>query len=72
MRMDISKVAKRCGELEDEREIVSREVQELRGAEIKSLATFDFGIDGDGAIGDARLFQNFPCFQRKSFGEFGR
>ena len=37
MRMDISKVAKRCGELEDEREIVSREVQELRGQRSRAL-----------------------------------
>ena len=37
MRMDISKVAKHCGELEDEREIVSREVQELRGQRSRAL-----------------------------------
>ena len=31
LRMDISEVAARCGVLEDEREVLSREVQELRG-----------------------------------------
>ena len=31
LRMDISEVATRCGVLEDEREVLSREVQELRG-----------------------------------------
>ena len=31
LRMDISDVAARCGVLEDEREVLSREVQELRG-----------------------------------------
>ena len=31
LRMNISEVAKRCGILEDEREVLSREVQELRG-----------------------------------------
>ena len=31
LRMDISEVASRCGVLEDEREVLSREVQELRG-----------------------------------------
>lgn len=31
LRMDISDVAARCGILEDEREVLSREVQELRG-----------------------------------------
>lgn len=31
LRMDISEVAIRCGVLEDEREVLSREVQELRG-----------------------------------------
>ena len=30
LRMDISDVAARCGVLEDEREVLSREVQELR------------------------------------------
>ena len=29
LRMDISEVATRCGILEDEREVLSREVQEL-------------------------------------------
>ncbi|MAH26374.1 MAG: hypothetical protein CMI19_05395 [Opitutae bacterium] len=31
LRMDISDVAAKCGVLEDEREVLSREVQELRG-----------------------------------------
>ena len=31
LRMDISEVAARCRVLEDEREVLSREVQELRG-----------------------------------------
>lgn len=37
MRMEISKVAKHCRELEDRREIVSREVQDLRGEKSRSL-----------------------------------
>jgi hypothetical protein len=37
MRVEISSVAKRCGELEDEREIVSREFHELRGQKSRSL-----------------------------------
>ena len=37
MRVEISSVAKRCGQLEDEREVVSREVQELRGQKSRSL-----------------------------------
>ncbi len=37
LRVEISSVAKRCGNLEDEREIVSREVQELRGQKSRSL-----------------------------------
>ena len=37
LRMEISTVAKQCGKLEDEREIVSREVQELRGQKSRSL-----------------------------------
>ncbi len=37
LRVEISSVAKRCGQLEDQREIVSREVQELRGQKSRSL-----------------------------------
>ncbi len=37
MRVEISSVAKHCGKLEDQREIVSREVQELRGQKSRSL-----------------------------------
>jgi len=37
MRMEISSVAKHCRDLEDEREIVSREVQDLRGQKSRSL-----------------------------------
>ena len=37
MRMEISKVAKHCRNLEDRREIVSREVQDLRGEKSRSL-----------------------------------
>jgi hypothetical protein len=37
MRMEISKVAKHCRTLEDRREIVSREVQDLRGERSRSL-----------------------------------
>ncbi len=37
MRVEISTVAKHCGKLEDQREIVSREVQELRGQKSRSL-----------------------------------
>jgi hypothetical protein len=37
MRMEISKVAKHCRELEDRREVVSREVQDLRGEKSRSL-----------------------------------
>ena len=35
--MEISSVAKHCRDLEDEREIVSREVQDLRGQKSRSL-----------------------------------
>ena len=37
LRMGISDVALRCGVLEDEREVLSREVQELRGQRSWSL-----------------------------------
>tara|TARA_Y100001934_G_C11960139_1_gene589122 strand:+ start:100 stop:465 length:366 start_codon:yes stop_codon:yes gene_type:complete len=37
MRVEISSVAKHCGKLEDQREIVSREVQELRGQKSRAL-----------------------------------
>ena len=37
LRMNISRVAKHCGELEDQREIVSREVQELRALRSRIL-----------------------------------
>ena len=37
MRMEISKVAKHCRNLEDRREIASREVQDLRGEKSRSL-----------------------------------
>ncbi len=37
MRMEITKVAKHCRNLEDRREIVSREVQDLRGEKSRSL-----------------------------------
>ncbi|MBT5716017.1 MAG: hypothetical protein HOI70_03810 [Opitutae bacterium] len=37
LRMEISSVAKNCGQLEGEMEIVGREVYELRGQRSKSL-----------------------------------
>ena len=37
LRMDISRVAKKCGQLETDREVVSRELYELRGQKSRSL-----------------------------------
>ena len=37
MRMEISKVAKHCRILEDRREVLSREVQDLRGDKSRSM-----------------------------------
>ena len=37
LRMEISAIAKNCGKLEDQREMVARELQELRGQRSRSL-----------------------------------
>jgi len=37
LRMDISRVAKKCGQLETGREVVSRELYELRGQKSRAL-----------------------------------
>jgi len=37
LRMEISAIAKNCGRLEDQREMVARELQELRGQRSRSL-----------------------------------
>jgi len=50
MRMEISKVARNCGYLEGEMEIVSREVQELRGQRSKSLRPSSLAIMVDGRL----------------------
>ena len=37
LRMEISTIAKNCGKLEDQREMVARELHELRGQRSRSL-----------------------------------
>jgi hypothetical protein len=37
LRMEISAIAKNCGKLEDQREMVARELHELRGQRSRSL-----------------------------------
>ena len=37
MRMEISQIAKNCAKLEDQREMVARELHELRGQRSRSL-----------------------------------
>ena len=44
LRMEISGVAKNCGKLEGEMEIVSREVYELRGQKSKSLRPSNLAV----------------------------
>ncbi len=44
LRMEISEVAKNCGKLEGEMEIVGREVYELRGQKSKSLRPSSLAI----------------------------
>ena len=44
LRMEISEVAKNCGKLEGEMEIVSREVYELRGQKSKSLRPSNLAV----------------------------
>jgi len=44
LRMEISSVAKNCGKLEGEMEIVSREVYELRGQKSKSLRPSNLAV----------------------------
>ena len=38
MRMEISQIAKNCAKLEDQREMVARELHELRGQRSRSLS----------------------------------
>ena len=45
LRMDISRVAKKCGQLETDREVVSRELYELRGQKSRSLTVYSSGYD---------------------------
>ncbi len=44
LRMEISSVAKNCGQLEGEMEIVGREVNQLRGQRAKSLRPSSLAI----------------------------
>ena len=48
MRMEISEVARSCGKLEGEMEVVSRGVQDLRGQRSKSLRPSSLAIMVDG------------------------
>ena len=63
MRMEISKVAKHCRDLEDRREIVSREVQDL-GREITFAQALNFGSHGFGDCPRLRLVKPFMCRSR--------
>jgi hypothetical protein len=50
LRMEISTVAKNCGQLEGEMEIVGREVNQLRGQRSKSLRPSSLAIMIEGRL----------------------
>lgn len=50
MRMEISEVARSCGKLEGEMEVVSRGVQDLRGQRSKSLRPSSLAIMVNGRL----------------------
>ena len=51
LRMEISSVAKNCGRLEGETEVVGREVHELRGQRSKSLRPSSLAVMVKGRLG---------------------
>ena len=50
LRMDISTVAKNCGQLEGQMEIVGREVNLLRGQKSKSLRPSSLAVMVEGRL----------------------
>lgn len=50
LRMDISTVAKNCGQLEGQMEIVGREVNQLRGQKSKSLRPSSLAVMVEGRL----------------------
>ena len=75
LRMDISEVATRCGILEDEREVLSREVQELRGQRSWAMRPSTLASMVEGRLsmpGSRQTFYVSETDMRKRLGGLGK
>ena len=61
LRMEISATAKNCGKLEDQREMVARELRELRGKKIRNVEAIHHRTTRGGKAQSAISPKNNTC-----------